>query len=83
MESIGGGNVFKAIKPGVILGIIGHHVSENAKSFQKSFRKELKKKMEIISYYDYRIAEVMWGRGSLNDLADFASREMNLVIEKL
>lgn len=83
MESIGGGNVFKAIKAGVILGIIGHHVSENAKSFQKSFRKELKKKMEIISYYDYRIAEVMWGRGSLNDLADFASREMNLVIEKL
>lgn len=83
MESIAGGNVFKAIKAGAVLGIIGHHVSENAKSFRKSFRKELKKKMEIISYYDYRIAEVMWGRGSLNDLADFASREMSRVIEKL
>lgn len=83
MESIAGSDVYKAIKAGTVIGIIGHHVAEEAKSFHKSFREELKSKIGIISYYDYRIAEVMWGRGSLNDLADFASREMNRVIEKL
>ena len=84
MEKIAPSKVWSAVKAGAVLGIIGHYISGNKRKYPKAFRKVLKNKMELFAYYDYRIGDVFLSvRASLSDLGDFASREMNSVIEKV
>ncbi len=84
MEKIAPTNVWSAVKSGAVIGIIGHYISGNKKKYPKAFRKVLKDKMQLFAYYDYRIGDIFLSvRASLSDLGDFASREMNTIIEKL
>lgn len=84
MEKIAPTKVWSAVKSGAIIGIIGHHVSEKRRKYPKAFKKVLKDKIRLFAYYDYRIGDVFLSvRASLSDLGDFASREMNNIIEKI
>lgn len=52
--------------------------------YAKVFRKMLKENMQRLAYNDYRIGDVFLSvRAFLSDLGDFASRELNMVIERL
>ena len=84
MEKISPAKAWSAVKSGAVIGIIGHHVSENKKKYPKVFRNALKEKMGLFAYYDYRIGEIFASRiASLWDLGDFASMEMHKIIEKI
>lgn len=84
MEKIAPTKVWSAVKSGAVVGIIGHHVSENKRKYPKAFRMVLKNKMQLFAYYDYRIGDVFLSvRASLEDMGYFASKEMYKIIERI
>ena len=84
MEKVPPAKVWSAVRSGVVIGIIGHHISEKRREYPQAFRTVLKDKMRLFAYYDWRIGEVFISvRASLENLGYFTSKEMYNIIEKL